>query len=133
MQENTATLESFVEGSSDSHFPIYNLPYGVFCHEEHNYPRIGTAIGSYVLDLTLLEDEGLLTKEPHKSCFNQGSLNNFASLGPEIWSSMRRRIQSLLSKDNDELQNNMFLLKMALISQNKVKILSPFKIGGIRA
>src|SRR3990167_10881721 len=130
MQANTAVPESFVEDSLDSPFPIYNLPYGVFCHEQLQFPRVGTAIGSYVLDLTLLEDEGLLTKEPHKSCFNKGSLNTFASLGPEVWSSMRRRIQSLLSKDNDELQNNMFLLQMALISQNKVKMLSPFKIGG---
>lgn len=130
MQTNTAILESFVEGSSDSPFPIYNLPYGVFCREQHQFPRIGTAIGSYVLDLTLLEDEGLLTKEPHKSYFNQDSLNNFASLGPEVWSAMRRRIQSLLSKDNDELQRNLLLLKMALIPQSKVKMLSPFKIGG---
>ena len=130
MQAHTLTLESFVEYGADSPFPIHNLPYGVFCHEQPNYPRIGTAIGSYVLDLTLLEEHGLLTKEPHRYCFNRDSLNTFASLGPEIWSSMRRRIQSLLSKDNDELQNNLFLLKMALIPQNKVKMLSPFKIGG---
>src|SRR3990167_5667430 len=130
MQANTAVPESFVEDSLDSPFPIYNLPYGVFCHEQHQFPRIGAAIGSYVLDLTLLEDEGLLTKEPHKYCFNQGSLNTFASLGSEIWASMRRRIQSLLSKDNNELQNNLILLKMALIPQDKVKMLSPFKIGG---
>src|SRR3990167_11266520 len=130
MQTNTADLESFVDGSLDSPFPIYNLPYGVFRHEQHQFPRIGTAIGSYVLDLTLLEDEGLLTKEPHKYCFNQGSLNTFASLGSEIWASMRRRIQSLLSKDNNELQNNLILLKMALIPQDKVKMLSPFAIGG---
>ncbi len=130
MPKNTAPLESFVEGSSNSPFPIYNLPYGVFCHEEQNHPRIGTAIGAYVLDLTLLEEHGLLTKEPHRYCFNKDSLNSFASLGPEVWSSTRQRIQALLSKDNDELQNNHILLQMALIPQNKVKMLSPFKISG---
>ena len=51
--------KSFIEVHSESHFPIQNLPYGVFSTEHNQAPRIGVAIGDYVLDLSVLEKEGL--------------------------------------------------------------------------
>ena len=51
--------KSFIEVNRDSHFPIQNLPYGVFSTENNEAPRIGVAIGDYVLDLSVLEKEGL--------------------------------------------------------------------------
>jgi len=48
-----ATLRrSFVEVAEGNHFPIQNLPYGVFKRRNTNdEPRIGVAIGDFVLDL----------------------------------------------------------------------------------
>ena len=50
--------KSFIEVNQESHFPIQNLPYGVFSTKDNNTPRIGVAIGDYVLDLSVLEKEG---------------------------------------------------------------------------
>ena len=52
-------MKSFIKYSPDSHFPIQNLPYGVFKPRPDGNPRIGVAIGGFILDLSVLEDEGL--------------------------------------------------------------------------
>ncbi|PUT41479.1 fumarylacetoacetase [Legionella taurinensis] len=125
----TRELVSFVEKSDDSLFSINNLPYGVF-YTDKSSPRIGTAIGSYVLDLALLEKEKLIVTHHEQPLFNQSSLNYFASLGPDCWSDVRRRVQTLLSVDNDELQGNHALLQRALIPLCDVQMALPFKIEG---
>ncbi|KAI8971909.1 Fumarylacetoacetase, partial [Mycotypha africana] len=53
--------ESFVNVSEDSDFPIQNIPFGVFSTKEKPEARVGTAIGDYVLDLSELARNGLLT------------------------------------------------------------------------
>lgn len=126
MEAKHIMLESFVKGAAESLFPIYNLPYGIFRYKE-NDPRVGTAIGDYVLDLAILEEEGLLPTQT-KSLFNQDSLNKFAAQGQETWSTIRKRIQALLSIENQELQTNASLLKKALIPMNEVTMMLPFKV-----
>ncbi|WVY93021.1 hypothetical protein V8G54_032109 [Vigna mungo] len=54
-----AVLKSFVEVHPDSHFPIQNLPYGVFKPQPSSSPRPGVAIGDYVLDLSEIASAGL--------------------------------------------------------------------------
>lgn len=54
-----ALLKSFVEVHPDSHFPIHNLPYGVFKPQPSSSPRPGVAIGDYVLDLSEIASAGL--------------------------------------------------------------------------
>src|SRR3990167_3967781 len=123
MKKQHGLLRSFVDGSSDSDFSLYNLPYGVFCYPGAHNARTGTAIGRYVLDLTLLEEKGLLTHEQGQSYFNHGSLNVFASTGPSCWSSIRHQIQQLLKVDNIQLQGNQALLDAVLIPMDKVQML----------
>jgi fumarylacetoacetase len=48
---NDPKLRSFIDVAPDSHFPIQNLPYGVFSAKDGLAPRVGVAIGDYVLDL----------------------------------------------------------------------------------
>ncbi len=55
-------LKSFIEISPDSHFPLENLPYGVFAPKSGGEPRVGSALGDYVLDLSVLEEEGLFER-----------------------------------------------------------------------
>ena len=52
--------QSFVEVDPKSHFPIQNLPYGIFKHSRAPQPRVGVAIGEFVLDLAELEVRGFL-------------------------------------------------------------------------
>src|SRR5207237_200997 len=79
----------------DSHFPIQNLPYGVFSAKDGLAPRVGVAIGDYVLDLwQLAQDCRFDVVEP--AVFAASQLNPFMALGPKVWSSTRARISELL-------------------------------------
>ncbi|MEK6249235.1 MAG: hypothetical protein N2C12_13720, partial [Planctomycetales bacterium] len=59
-------FKSFVPVDDDSHFPIQNLPYGVFRSGDRE-PRVGVAIGNNVLDLAELEQQGLLCADDSDS------------------------------------------------------------------
>ena len=68
-------LKSFIEVHPDSHFPIENLPYGVFKPEPGSQARPGVAIGDFVLDLSVIGSAGLFDGPLLKGsdCFNQVS------------------------------------------------------------
>ncbi|MFJ8257885.1 fumarylacetoacetase [Peribacillus asahii] len=124
-------MKSFIEVNSESHFPIQNLPYGVFSTENNPTPRIGVAIGDYVLDLSVLEKEGFFTDiiGPNSTIFNRPTLNDFMSSGREIWSGVRKRLQLLLSEDEPQLRDNYDLRNQALFLQNEVDLHLPVEIG----
>ncbi|MFA6301776.1 MAG: fumarylacetoacetase [Legionella sp.] len=127
--DSIQNMTSFVENSDNSLFSMYNLPYGVFCRKNQKKARIGTAIGEYVLDLTLLEQEDLLNLGHNEAVFQSETLNTFAACGPQLWAKMRTRIQSLLSLENYELQDNSSLIQKALIPMREVEMQLPFNIG----
>jgi hypothetical protein len=45
-------MKSWVKYSKETDFPIQNLPYGIFKPGTKAKPRVGVAIGDYVLDLS---------------------------------------------------------------------------------
>src|SRR5437899_1073203 len=95
---NEPALRSFVPVPPDSHFPIQNLPYGAFRRRSGGPPALGVAIGEQVLDLTALEEAGLLDT-PHlrgRRAFATGKLNTFLSLGRPTWDEARALIRQLL-------------------------------------
>src|ERR1700754_2321305 len=112
-QPNDPALRSFIPIDPTSDFPIQNLPYGVF--SAHGLaPRVGVAIGGYVLDVwELAQDSRIDVVEP--SVFAQPSLNAFMALWPTIWSKTRARISDLLRHDNPELRDNDELRARALV------------------
>ena len=104
-----------------SDFPIQNLPYGVFSAKDGLAPRVGVAIGDYVLDLwQLAQDCRFDVVEP--AVFAASSLNPFMALGPKVWSSTRARISELLRHDHPELRDNEKLRKRALVPMADVKL-----------
>ena len=82
------TQTSFISVSPESHFPIQNLPYGIFSTVDTS-TRAGVAIGDFVLDLAVLEKNGLLDT----NYFNQSSLNAFMAAGRSTWTAVRQTIQ----------------------------------------
>ena len=76
-------LRSFIDVPPESHFPIQNLPYGVFRRRDAEEPRVGVAIGEWVLDLVVLERRGALRIPDSKDreVFDRPSLNAFLELG----------------------------------------------------
>ena len=54
-------LPSWVSVAPTSHFPLNNLPYGIFSTAADPRPRPGVAIGDSVLDLAALSRAGLFS------------------------------------------------------------------------
>lgn len=126
---NDPKLRSFVPVDPASHFPIQNLPYGVFSGRDGLAPRVGVAIGDYVLDLwELAQDCRFDLVEP--AVFAASSLNPFMALGPQVWSKTRARISELLRADHPELRDNDDLRKRALVPMKDVKLHLPITVSG---
>ncbi len=126
---NDPKLRSFIDVAPDSHFPIQNLPYGVFSAKDGLAPRIGVAIGDYALDLwQLAQDCRFDAVEP--AVFAAPQLNPFMALGPKVWSSTRARISELLRHDHPELRDNESLRKRALVPMADVRLHMPFAVSG---
>ncbi|MFM1653371.1 fumarylacetoacetase [Brevibacillus sp. B_LB10_24] len=122
---------SFIETAADSHFPIQNLPYGVFRPKSGGSPRVGVAIGDCVLDLSVLELAGFFedTSLAGRKVFGQSSLNAFMALGRPVWREARARIQQLLSDEEPALRDNDALRAEAIRLQSEVEMLLPAQIG----
>jgi fumarylacetoacetase len=126
---NDPKLRSFIPVDADCHFPIQNLPYGVFSAKDGSSPRVGVAIGDYVLDLwQLAQDCRFDVVEP--AVFAAPHLNPFMALGPKVWSTTRARISELLRHDHPELRDNESLRKHALVPMADVRLHMPFAVSG---
>ncbi|XP_075663960.1 fumarylacetoacetase [Castanea sativa] len=125
-------LKSFIEVHPDSHFPIQNLPYGVFKPEPASPARPGVAIGDYVLDLSVVASAGLFdgpVLKNNSDSFLQPDLNKFLALGRPAWKEARATLQKLLSATEPALRDNAALRQKALVPLSKVKMLVPISIG----
>ena len=112
----------------DQDFPIQNLPYGVFSTAQQPKPRVGVAIGDFILCLSTLARAGLL--EVSGDIFDQPGLNQFMKLGPEHWTRTRKTLSSLLEKDNQSLRDQGNLCARCLIPQQEAILHLPFKVEG---
>src|SRR3954470_12041145 len=130
MHPNDPALRSFVDVDLSSDFPIQNLPYGVFSSGDGLAPRVGVAIGDYVLDLWELEQDGRLDVGDELGVFAEPALNRFMALGPKVWSRTRARISELLRHDHPELRDNDELRKLALVPMTDVKLHLPIAVSG---
>lgn len=124
-----STLTSFIDIKANSDFSIHNLPYGIFSDTKDSARRAGVAIGDQVLDLSVLESEGLLSLNGG-TYFDQSTLNAFIDSGRDNWTKARTTIQSLLSSDNSDLRDNADLQKKALFKQVDVTMHLPVQVPG---
>jgi fumarylacetoacetase len=127
---NNPRLRSFIEVAPTSDFPIQNLPYGVFATAGSPAPRVGVAIGDHILDLAVLESEGLIDLAPAYAVFSQGAINAFMALGPKAWAKTRARISELLRHDNPHLRDNKLLRAQALVPMAQARLHLPFAVSG---
>src|SRR5678816_4146124 len=100
-------LKSFIEVSPNSHFPLENLPFGVFQPREGK-PRVGVAIGDLIVDLSALEELGHFRSSEfqNRKVFSENSLNTFLALGRPAWRKTREILQHLLSADTPALRDD---------------------------
>jgi fumarylacetoacetase len=127
---NDPALRSFVPVPPESHFPIQNLPYGIF-RRTGGKARAGVAIGDGVLDLAVLEATGLMNGPvlAGKIVFGQPTLNDFLALGRPAWQEARATISRLLRADEPTLRDNAALRDRALLPMAEAEMLLPAAIG----
>ncbi len=128
-----AKLKSFLPVAADSHFPIQNLPYGVFRPQSGGEARVGVAIGDMILDLAALERRSLLKTPPvagaQTPIFAERSLNAFMALGRPAWRETRAQISRLLRADEPALRDDAALRQESLVPMSAAELLLPVEIG----
>mmetsp|Transcript_29357 Transcript_29357/g.52480 ORF Transcript_29357/g.52480 Transcript_29357/m.52480 type:complete len:435 (-) Transcript_29357:139-1443(-) len=136
--KNERRPTTFLDVPADSHFPLANLPYGVFRRRRgegvdgSDTWRVGCAIGDLVLDLAVMEAEGAFGGTSFfgsDRCFDKDSLNSFMSLGQTTWREVRAAITDILDADNPQLRDNKELRQRALVPQADVEMGLPARIG----
>lgn len=123
------SLRSFVPVGAESHFPIQNLPFGVFRKGEEG-PRVGVRIGEYVLDLAVLAEHHLLEGMSLGPDFflRLRNLNPLLEVGRPAWREVRQRLQQLLSDRVPTLRDDVRLRDRALLAVDHVEMLLPARI-----
>ena len=120
---------SFVEVAPDSHFSIFNLPYGIFKHPTQGDLRVGVAIGSLLLDLAELEKRGVLGNFGASTpVFSNSSLNQFMAVGRSGWTAVRKRVTELLNSECPELQDDKTLRETVLLNQEDCEMQLPVEV-----
>ena len=112
----------------DTDFPIQNLPYGVFRHQQQ--ARIGVAIGDQILDLCACSEQGLfseLSNEVVDAC-REDSLNALMSLGTASWPSLRGCVTALLDAEQAKAETRA-RVEAALVPMKEVVMQLPARIG----
>src|SRR5947209_5872177 len=124
------SLKSFIDVSADSHFPIQNLPFGIF-QPRGGKPRAGVAIGDLIADLSVLEELGHFRSPEFQGqkVFSQDSLNALLAIGRPAWRKARAVLQRLLSSETPILRDNARLRARVFHAQKAVTMQLPAKIG----
>jgi fumarylacetoacetase len=88
---------SWVESANapDHPFPLNNLPCGVFSLDDE--PRCGMAIGDSILDVSALEEEGLIVLAGGPF-LDVPFWNEVMEAGPAVWADLRAQVTGLLAE-----------------------------------
>ena len=123
-------LQSFIEVAPESHFHIQNLPFGIF-KPKQGAPRVGVAIGDFVLDLSILEELGHFRSPEFQDrhVFAEKCLNAFLALGRPAWRKAREVIQHLLSAETPALRDDAKVRTRVFHAQKDVVMELPARIG----
>jgi fumarylacetoacetase len=123
-------LKTFIKVAPDSHFPLENLPFGVFQPKASN-ARVGVAIGDLIVDLSVMEELGHFRSPEfqNQKVFSDDSLNSFFALGRPAWRMTREILQHLLSADTPTLRDDTRLRERVFYAQKDVTMKLPAHIG----
>jgi fumarylacetoacetase len=122
---NSGLIRSWVKSANaaDCPFPLNNLPCGVFSVGDEEL-RCGVAIGDYVLDVTGLEEEGLLSLAGGQ-LLDVPFWNEVMGAGPAVWADLRGRLTALLAEGSaDQAGVEPFLVPLA-----EVELHLPFLVA----
>ena len=129
IEANNPQLKSFISVSADCHFPIQNLPFGVFSTADNSQRKMGVAIGDLVLDIAACLENGLLDSTPLKKEMAFENLNALMQLGRKNVTIVRNAVSELL-RDSSTLKDNETLKSKVFHKQSAVTMHLPAKISG---
>jgi len=110
--------------SPETDFPLFNLPCGVFAVGDGG-ARCGVAIGEMILDVSALENDGILELADRR-VLAAPAWNEFMALGPDAWALLRQRLIALLrAGSSDQGRIEPYLVRMA-----SARLLMPFTVAG---
>lgn len=109
--------------SNSTPFPLNNLPYGVFSVAEEP-PRCGVAIGDQVLDVTAIENAGLIGSRTAPLC-QDASWNPLMALPATQWSEFRESLTTLLAEGGEHQAQ----LEAHLYPLHSVQMYMPFTVS----
>jgi fumarylacetoacetase len=119
----TDLIRSWVDSanSSETDFPLNNLPYGVFVAADGT-PRCGTAIGDFVLDLAALEKAARLD---FGGTLGRAGWNAFMALGSAEWMRLRQSLTEMLL----EGAGTQAVVEPYLVPREGLRLLMPFVVS----
>jgi fumarylacetoacetase len=106
----------------NSDFSIHNIPFGIFSTKNRS-PRAGVAIGDHILDLVAVAELDVF--DFNVAVLEREDLNDFISLGKEITSRVRKKIQYWLKDDTSPLAGKPELF----VKQSEAQMHMPVCVG----
>ena len=124
---NAAPLKSWITYDADDHFPLENIPFGVFVNPTTGKPSCCTRIGGTIIDLAVLEHERLFdgpifsVMDHHVFC--EDTLNEFMAEGKDARIEARQTLQSLFAEGSTKLKDS--VKKQALFDAGRAEMRLP--------
>lgn len=129
LSANDPRRKTWIQVPKESHFPIQNIPFGVFLTRE-DIVTIGTRIGNTAIDLGALHQLGYFEGIPlTDDIFLQDTLNDFISDGKKTWRLVRNRISEIFDQDNPALRDREDHKSVVLFDMNEVEMQLPVRVG----
>nr|WP_156000111.1 fumarylacetoacetase [Streptomonospora sp. PA3] len=107
--------------SADDPFGPAALPYGVFSTADGRPPRVGVAVGPWVLDLAAA---AYALDAPFAEAADAAVLNPLMAAGPQTWRRVRSTLTAWLSDPAYE-----DVLRPHLVERSGVRLHLPFEVG----
>ncbi|MEC3964387.1 fumarylacetoacetase [Flagellimonas halotolerans] len=111
-----------IEIPENSDFSIHNIPFGIFSTKGRS-PRIGVAVGEHILDLAAVAELDVF--DFNTALLEKDTLNDFISLGKEITTRVRKKIQYWLKNDDSVLAGKPELF----VKQSEAQMHMPVAVG----
>ncbi|MEQ5792161.1 fumarylacetoacetase [Muricauda sp. NFXS6] len=111
-----------IEIPENSDFSIHNIPFGIFSTKDRS-PRVGVAVGEHILDLAAVAELDVF--DFNTALLEKDTLNDFISLGKEITTRVRKKIQYWLKDDDSVLAGKPELF----VKQSEAQMHMPIAVG----
>lgn len=125
------SARSWLELPFNTGFSLQNLPFGIFTTQMRKEPRVGMALGDFIIDTVVLFDADLLNGIPGltRQILASYSLNSLLAQGSGTWRALRMRVAELFTSGNETIKSNPDIHARVLVKQSDAQMLLPTKVS----